>query len=451
MSKPQTTTKYSIKEIFLFLLVVFCFVCVPAFIISYSTYIYFQINEEKIISNLKSYTQHITNELRYNLYADKYFCRLFHEYTLKEFDSNIENTINYCKKLKGEYGANIDFVVLTNDGEIKYNTNPTIYNHPSKTWHDAYHHVKYYHSPIIKLYLTGKRGNSNALKEIFGPNTLAKTFGALYKENIYSLVWGDYSGKHSPGGVYTFKWGGFFVFISKELLNDIVHFKNTIQKYSTDKDIITGLFNPKNSDNSIWTNINLNNKQELVKVLYNSESQVKSFIETTDHYICKQSLTDNYRIFTFSQKKNTKLILLGKCFLVFLIYCFFSSHIIKYFINTILLKKPGEASIRLKIAFLFIFATIIPLFLFALVSYEYETHKRETLINEAKMWSNENIINIDQRYQSYLKTISNNFDNYIAEWGKGLKDKTLTNEYANILGNKFYKIKKISNYFSSNF
>ena len=70
MGNQQKTTKFSIKELLLFFLVVFCFVCVPAFILSYSLYIYLQIDEEKIINNLKTYSQHMANELRHNLYAD---------------------------------------------------------------------------------------------------------------------------------------------------------------------------------------------------------------------------------------------------------------------------------------------------------------------------------------------------------------------------------------------
>ena len=271
MEKPKITTKFSIKELSLFLLVVFCFVCVPAFIMTYSSYIYFQINEEKIINNLKTYSQHIANELRHNLYADIYFCRIFHEYNLSELknpNSNIDDTIVFCKKLKEKYKDSINFVVLTNDGEIKYNSNPGIYNYPSQTWFEAYHYVKYNYSASQELLNNGESGNEEALKDIFGPHVLSRTFKALYTENIYSLVWGDYSGKHLPGGIYTFKWGGFFVFISKELLDDIsTHLKNITLEYSSDKNIIAGLYNPKNKENPLWTIANLSNKQELEKVL----------------------------------------------------------------------------------------------------------------------------------------------------------------------------------------
>ena len=439
--EKQKTTKFSIKEPLLFLLVIFCFVCVPAFITTYSSYIYFQINEEKIVNNLKTYSQHIANELRRNIKAVKYFCRIFHEYNLNELkvpNSNIDNCINYCKELKTKYGDKINFVVLTNDGEIKYNSCPNIYNHPSKTWYEAYHYVKYYYSASPELLGNGETGNEEALKEIFGPLTLSRTFRSLCNESVYNLVLGGYSEKYLPGGVYTFKWGGFFVFISKELLNDITHLKNIIKEYSSDNNIIVGLYNPQNQKDSIWTINNLSNKQELERVLNDSEIQVKNFIDTTNHYVCKQSLTDNYRLFTFSKKKNTKLELFLKCISVFFIYCLLSGYIINYFINTILLKKPGKASIRLKIAFLFIFASAIPLLLFALVSYEYETQKRETLIKEARVWSIENLLSIEQRYQTYLKTIANDLNNYIAEWGKGLKNKKLNNEYAKILGKKLF-------------
>ena len=440
MNKEYIITKNQIKDYLRFFLIIFCFVCIPAIILTYSFYRYYQINEEKIISGLKTYNQHLISELRRNVSAEKYFCRIFNEYNLKELDkpdSNFKDSVDFCTKLKKEYGNRIDFVVLTNDGEIRYNTNPRIYNYSKNIWYDAYHFAKHYFSPSEELLNKGARGNGQALKTIFGVHFIPRTIRALYLENIYSLIWGDYSGEHLPGGVYTFKWGGFFVFISKDLLNDIAHLKNNIIEYSSDNNIIAGLFDIRKVSDSIWTNKNIKNYEELIINLKKSESQSINFIETNNYYICNQSLTDYYRLFTFTKKDNTKPELLIKCILLFFIYCIFSGHIIKYFINTILLKKPGEASIGLKIAFLFFFATAIPLILLAVVSYEYEIHKRETLIKEAKMWSTENILNIEQRYQSYLKTLSIRFDSYIDEWKKGLKDKNLTYDYMHILGKKF--------------
>ena len=125
--------------------------------------------------------------------------------------------------------------------------------------------------------------------------------------------------------------------------------------------------------------------------------------------------------------------------MVFILYFICSWHIIKYFRNTIILKIPGEASISLKIAFLFSFATIIPLLLFAVVSHEYEIYKRQALIKEARVWSSENILSVEQRYQSFLKAVTNHFNKSVSIYEKELKDKNPSIDLVKLMCKDFFQ------------
>ena len=442
MDKENTTIKYDLYKYLKFILVIFCFVCIPALILSYSVYRYYQVNEEQIVNELKTYAQHTINELKRNVNTEQYFCQLFYDYCLKELnnkDSNIESCINYCRSLKEKYGNRIDFVVLTNEGVIKYNSNPNFYRHSNKVWFDAYHFAKYNYAWIPELIRNGDSGNVEALKEVFGFQTLHKNLSDLEDEKLFGLIWGDYSGSIPPGAVYSLKWGGFFVFISKDLLNDISHLKYLVLDTSLKNNVTLGFFNSKNLNNLFWTNKALNSDLDINKLLYNLAFKDNDFLELDNCYIYQQPLINDYNLFALSYKNNSWFNLLLRAILVFFIYCLFSWHIIKYFRNTIILKIPGEASISLKIAFLFTFASFIPLLLFAVVSHEYEMYKRQTLIKEAKILSTENVLNLDQRYQSYLKTIANYFDKYVSSWEKGLKDKLPSNDYVQLLCKKFEK------------
>ena len=442
MNFDTKTIKSNMKKYSIFFLVIFCFVAVPAFILSYSVYRYFQSNEELIVNDLKSYTQHMANELRRNISAEKYFCRVFHEYNLSELskpDSNIEDCINFCKDFKDKYKNDIDFVVLTNESNIKFNSNPNTYKHSEKIWSDAFHFIKYNYALSPDLLGKGEKGDLEALKEIFGFQTINNTLNTLYTETIYSLIWGDYSGKIPPGGVYSFKWGALFVFISKNLLFDIVHLKYNILDFSTNINITTGLYNTRNINDSIWTNKPLDNISEIKNILNNPNTKDKRFIETNWFYIYKQNLANSNVIFSFVLKKNSDFSLLLKAIFLFIIYFILSFHIIKYFRNVIILEIPGEVSIRFKIVFLFSFATLIPLLLFAVVSHEYEIYKRQALIKEAKVLSVENILSVEQRYQSFLKNMSNSLDKSISKWVKTIKDKDITKSYIKILDEDFDK------------
>lgn len=439
--ETEEKTIYSLNKYFKFFLVVFCFVCVPAFILCYSVYRYLQTNEEQIVSNLKTNAQYITNELRRNADTEKYFCRTFHEYHVREINNplfNVESCIDYCKKNKEEFGDKIDFVVLTNDGEIKYNSNPKSLNHDKKVWYDAFHFIKYNYAIIPELFLRGESGNADALKEIFGPQTIYRNFKSLNDENVYTLIWGDYKGNIRPGGGYAFKWGGFFVFISKELLNDIAHFKHYMSNSFSNTDIILGLYDYKNIKETFWVNKPLTNEFEVKNILTKISTNNAKLAETDNLYIYQQILNNKYNFLIISPKGNTKQNLILKIMLVFFMYFAFSWHIIKYFKNTIILNIPGDASIRLKIAFLFSFASIIPLILFALVSHEYELYKRQALIKEARVWSTENLLSVEQRYQSYLKSVANILDKSVTNYKKYLKNKIPSIELVKSITRDFY-------------
>ena len=441
MNEDSKIIKTDYDKYLKFILVIFCFVGIPAFILSYSVYRYFQSNEEQIINNLKTYAQHITNELRRNSDTEQYFCRIFHEYNLKGLnnsDFNVESCVDYCKSFKEQFGDKIDFVVITNKGEIKYNSNPNFYKHPDKVWYDAYHFAKFHFAMIPDLYEKGDSGDVNALKKIFGPQTIFRTLKALNDVNVFSLIWGDYKGNIPPGAVYSFRWGGFFVFISKELLSDKAHLKYFMSNYSSNTDIILGLYDSQNLNKTFWTNKPLSNEQEVKDYLTASSVKDKRFAETDKLYIYQQILSDNYNLLIFSLKGNTNLSLLLKALLVFLLYFVCSWHIIKYFRNTILLNIQGEASISLKIGFLFAFATLIPLLLFALVSHEYELYKREALIKEARVWTTENLLSIEQRYQSYLKSVTHNLDKFVSNYEKALKNTNLTIELVKSICRDFF-------------
>ena len=425
MGNNRLKTKSYFIRLVTFSILILCFIGLPAFILSYAVHRFYQTDEEQIVNNLKIYSQYISGELRHNLLAEKYFCRLFHEYNLVELNnpnSTIENNIEFCKNLKNTYGKYIDFVVIDNKGDIKYNSNENLYKHSPQDWKDAHLYVRNTYALIPEL-KGNQKGNSDALKKIFGPQIIISNIKYLYTDGPYCLIWGDSSDAIPPGGVYSFKWGGFFVFISKEVLRDVFHLKYNVLDYSYDKNIITGLYNIDDIDYSFWTNRPIDNKNEIKEALYNSKFSEQKYIELYDCYIYQESLKKKNYVFSIIQKKNTDFAIFVKALLAFLLYFLLSWHIIKYFWNTIVLKVSGEASIGLKIAFLFFFATAIPLLLFAVVSHEYDLHKKSVLIKEAKDWSINTLLGIEQRYQSFLKNLSDNIDKQVDDWSINLKDK----------------------------
>ena len=432
--------KNSLKY-FIFVLVIFCFVAIPAIILSYSVYSYFQTNEEQIIYNLKSDMQRMASELRRNLLAEKYFCRLFHDYwnyTFSNPNENINDIIDYCKQLKTNYGKEIDFVFLDDKGKVKYNSNPELYNHTAEEWYKAYSYVRANINFLPNSNFKAYKDDIEAIRLILGPQVVVNSFDTIYDESLYSFIWGDSSRRIPPSSVYSFHCGSFFVFASRDLLDGVTHLRFNAIDYSAGKKIITGLYNDKNIYNTFYSSKKIKNVENIQRVMISPEYKSKDFIDAEAYYICRQYLTKDSYIFVMVEKDNTKTGLMINAVLVFLFYFLLSFPIVKYFWNTIILKIPGNASISLKLGFLFLFASGIPLLSLAVVSHEYELHRRISLTEEARVWSVENLLGIEQRYKAYLKKLCNELDNYIDKWAEELKVNELTNDYSQILWEKLH-------------
>ena len=180
----------------------------------------------------------------------------------------------------------------------------------------------------------------------------------------------------------------------------------------------------------------MQNFDNVQKIIEKYDSFGRNFIETNSLYYSSQFLTKNKRFFILSHKKNSLFDICWKSFLVFIIYLFVSIPIIRYFWNTIISEIPGKAGIRLKLAFLFLFAVGIPLLSLAVISYEYQLRKKLILIEEAKTFITDNLFELDQRYLSYLTNVRTDLDKYLDKWSLKIKRDGLTLESVKELENK---------------
>ena len=322
----------------------------------------------------------------------------------------------------------------------KLDSNPDLYNHSQKDWDDAYNYVRYQETLIDDSRYNGSKGSIESLRKIAGPQIVVRSVKNFYTENNYSFIWGDSSETIPPCAVYSLKWGGFFVFASKELLKGVEHLRYHAVGYASGKDIISGIYKSTSIDKDFWSSKKIDDIDSVKKALSDSMLKGQDFIDINNYYICHQFLTGDSSIFVLVEKVNNMTDLLLKALLSFLVYFILSFPIIKYFWNTIVLKIPGNASISFKLGFLFLFATGIPLLSLAIVSNKYELHKRVSLTEAARIWSVENLLGLEQRYQAYLKKICDNLDKFISEWSKELKNREVDNSYAQPLW------KKISSY-----
>ena len=439
MTDKELKKELIASRYYTFALAVFCFVIIPAMILSFSVYKICESEEEELVFNLKNNMQRLAGELTNNLSAEDFFCRLLLYYNERERhseESTPQEPIKMCLKLREFFGEDFNFAVFSRKDGLVYESIP--FGHSSATWSGAFEYIlnstRYYFG-IESL----NSGSLEAAREILGPLTLSGSFHGLFNEYDYSLCWLDASGKISPSGIYCFKWGGLFVFISGRLLKDIKHLEYLINSYVKEKGVTAGLYDSEKKSMIKWSSPDNYSIEEIKKAFENRLVLENNIIETYNYHICQQYLTTGIRSFVVAKKANTILQMSVKCLLAFLLYIVCSFPIIKYGWNTIVLKIPGNASIRLKLAFLFFFASCLPLLVLGIIAKEYSLNKRISLIEEARAWSVENLLGIEQRYFSFLKDLSNNYDAFLDDWAKELKNKNLTKDYSRILLEKIEK------------
>ena len=453
MQNSYKELKYFSNKYIVFILIFFVFVLLPALILSYSVYRYFQIKEQENLVYLKSDINRIVSELRNNLVCEKYFCRFFHDYYFSEsnnYNSNIKDSIEFCKNLKTFYGEGLDFIVLNNNAIINYNSNPNIYSNrfTKKEWFEILNYAKAcnelffnYYNLDARRYDSGSFDNKgiNSARKILGSRLKFSSFFTLFQESDYQLIRADLSDSIPPCAVYDFKWGGIFVFFSRNLLSDYKHLRKIISENLSGKNIIAGLYNSDNINDNFWINNEVHNLEGLKQSIEKYDSFGNNFVETNTLYYSSQFLTKNKRLFIISYKNNSLFDICWKSLAVFIFYLLLSIPIIRYFWNTIILGIPGKATIRLKLAFLFLFASGIPLLSLAVISYEYQLRKRLTLIEDAKSLITDNLFELDQRYLSHLTYVRKDLDKYLDKWSLNLKNDGLNIKAIKELENKLIK------------
>ena len=438
MNNNDFKLKYFNNKYIVYILIIFVFVLLPALIMTYSVYRYFQIKEQENLLYLKSDVNRIVSELRNNLVCEKYFCRFLHDYYISESnnnDSNIKKCAEFCKDLRSFYNDGIDYVLIDNEGNVEYNSNPNSYSYSPKEWCDTLIFAK----ASIKLFfnyynLEARKYNSGAFdnkglastKKILGSRIEFGSFFTLFQENDYHLIRADGSGLTPPCAVYDFKWGGLFLFFSKKLLSASIHLRTIVKENLSENKYIAGFYNSENIDVDFWINNELHDCEKVKKLVKEYDSLGSNFIESNSLYYNSQFLTNNKRFFIIAYKNNSLFDICWKSFVFFIFYLILSIPIIRYFWKTIILGLPGKASIRLKLAFLFLFASGIPLLSLAVISYEYQLRKRLAMIEEAKTWITDNLFEVDQRYLSYLTNVRLELDKYLDGWALSLKKDGLT-------------------------
>ena len=278
--------------------------------------------------------------------------------------------------------------------------------------------------------------NKIKLKSVFGNQITKVNLKNNLQKNGYKFIYTDNTGKTNPFIMFHYGKLRFCVWASNRLLESDKHIEFICKKFANTNKINVGIYNI----NDISNTIHLCNNGELeieVKNKIFSDIDQTANAKTSNYWLCRQYLGQNVFVFTYHQRKFSDICLWLIPLILFILYAFVFGSVVRYFYNKIVLGVSSRISIKIKFAVIMVLVSSISLISFYFVCKEYENHKMNNIIVEAKAYMADKMLEIDGRYEAYLSEIATKVDSKIDIWSKSLTGRELCIEDARILNSEF--------------
>ena len=434
LSKLKKLFNINYQKILSYLVLIFCFLFFPLFLIFNSLNIFFETN----INNLRQnkFTE-MSNTLEYlDKYSNnkRYFHFLFSK--ISEYSQKAEDPASYLEanihNLKEKYPDKIEFVVWDNAGKIINNL--TDRNGYSYVLNKLYPCLKEVSESVkvdssinlSNLEVVKKNLNifRNFLGKIFIPKNLK--FPLINSVDAGPFIAGLGKGKSSVWYSVGEKIS-FLCFLSDELLNDFSGLeKVSINLNSSNRSIITGFSITPNIDKAV-TRFPERFEADLTRALTTFDNAGDRFFENENSLIVMSMPQPEIRTFCYFRKniedwdiqykRNLWFGIFTSILLAF--YCLFGYYY---------LFKHHFFSIRWKLTILFLFANIAPILIVSFIAKGFLENKRISLKNEIISDLEKSMRDFDARYTSLPEDYSNRLNSVIDQIASKIGSDTIKDE-----------------------
>ncbi|NCB37277.1 MAG: HAMP domain-containing protein [Erysipelotrichia bacterium] len=426
-TEKLSIVSYRFKNLLLWAITTICLVGIPAVLVFVTTARYFSVIEEDLKFEFKMKLQQATNEATRHVNQEKFWCRHFHE-KFGEFaaaNTSLTHIIHWLERQRQVFDNEFDFIAWDPDGNQKAMTFNSTFSQDE--WRKVFYLTNaFFSSPWVFSYKNKIESDIEKVREIIGPQFMRMTFHSLLDSREYSLGWVDSAGRKRPIGAYFVEAGGALLFFDHAKLKQYSGLRHVLKTYArNERNIAIGTLDASDNEFPIWQTGAIIDEKILQPGFDECETKSLNFVELAEHYIGFEFLTPNLRIFACMPRKYNELAILWRATIAAMLYIFLMLPFFSYTWKTLANQLPGRASIRLKLAFLFIFATGIPLLAMVGISQEHYLHKRLSLMTEAQQRSIETLLSFDRRYQSALKNTATYLDKFFIKWARNSAGKEL--------------------------
>lgn len=446
-AENHKTAMISGKRLLGWLLLVACLVGIPASLVFIAADRYYSVVEDELMFNLRMKLQQAASEAVLNTSQEEFWCRLFHEKFIEFSDRNASaaEIISWLDGQRKLFNHEFDFIFWDDKGQRLAQTFKSDYS--AAEWQQVFFVMSSFGPFISSVPYAGKyHGDIEVVRKVLGPQFLREMCNGITDPRNYCLGWFDSSEIRPPVAAYFIKAGGVVILIDQKTFDRFSGLKHFIRDFAARNRIVLGTVDVSNRDYSIWQTDESVSAAELKPVFVDCEQRSLNFVELPDRYVGYLYLSPRLRIFGSSARRHTDDAIKLRALLAAGLYALLLLPFLRYTWLNMVRQQPGRASIRLKLAFLFLFASGIPLMAMAIISQEHYSHKRLTLMDDAHENSIETLLSFDRRYQSAIKDIGLDLDRFFADWSSRVRGKELDAALTEVIASHVRKL-EIENFF----
>ncbi len=426
---PETETgKFSGRLLLHWLLLIGCLVGIPAALVFIATTRYYQVAEDELAFNLRMQVQHISNEAVRCTSQEEFWCRHFHEKFVEFRDTNAtaSEIISWLQQQRQIFTGEFDYIFWDNTGQQLAMTFSSPFSRAE--WQEIFALLSSYGPSLMQSsYRHSFKGDIKTARKILGPQFLSNMFMGITDPRAYSLGWVDSAEVKPPISFYFVDCGGALVLFDHKRFKEYSGLKAAIRDISRQNGLLIGIINRDSNDQTVWQNDGGTASPEFLAAFSRCEQQSLNFSTLPGYYLAYQYLSPALRLFCAVPRHHTERSIYLRALLVTLAYLLLMLPLLHYTWKTMVRQKPGKASIRSKLAVLFLFAGGFPLLAMAIISQEHYLHKRHTLMADARQNSVEMLMSFDRRYSSALKDIGLSLDRFFDNWRSEVQGRELDN------------------------
>lgn len=414
------------RRLFRWLLMILCLTGIPATLVFFAVFRFYAVVEDEIKFKLKTQLQRATNEAVGSLEQEVFWCRLFYE-KFRSFEkegTEAGQILSWLEEQQRLFPDEFEFIAWTTAGaEIKKTFSD---EHSSEEWLEVFKILSSY--PIMGnpgLY-EKSNGNIEVARKIIGPQLIQAMVGSHVDPDRFSLAWLDSSLKRPPIAMYFVSKIAFLLRFNQDKLAQKNGLKNSLEKFAGRSGITLGLINTNSSHSDrIWHSGDSRNMEIPDEIFARCENESLSFVETQHAYLGYSFLAPELRIFAVTPRGHDEIVIIWRAFSGAMTYLLLMLPFLIYTWQTVVAGRPGKATIKTRLAFLFIFACGIPLLAMVLISHEHYSQKRRILMADAHQSSVDTLLSFDRRFLSFLNNDAVSLDKILNEWALQLKGKVL--------------------------